>query len=163
MKVIIDTGPVIALAKVRHIFLIQSLFDKVIMPQAVYKELMANVGDEGKAIDHAINSFIKIEEVKTENAEQIEPRMHNLGIGEQEVIMLAMRIKEETLLILDDKAARSFVKHLDISFTGIVGLILMAKDKGLIKEAFEILSKIRDQGYWLSDKMLQEAKQMAGA
>lgn len=62
MILVSDTGPIIALAKIKQLHLLQNLFNEVQIPFMVYKELMAKTGDEGNEIDKAISEFITIHE-----------------------------------------------------------------------------------------------------
>lgn len=161
MKVIADTGPVIALAKVGQLQLLQLLFGNVHIPFAVYKELMAQVGDESKAIDDGLKNFIKILEVNQNLPHQTSQSIQQMGKGEKEAILLAQPQAQNPLLIIDDKAGRNAAKQLGIPITGSVGVVIMAKNRGLIGNAGTILLAMRDAGYWLSDRIIIEAKKLA--
>lgn len=62
---------------------------------------------------------------------------------------------------MDDKSARNAAKSFNISVTGTVGLVLKAKSNGLIEHATNLLLKMRSNGYWLSDKIIMEARKIA--
>jgi predicted nucleic acid-binding protein len=71
-------------------------------------------------------------------------------------------MNEEVILLIDDKAGRQAADKLNIPVTGVVGILLLAKRKGLIKNVAEIIEKIRNNGYWLSDEVINAAKLYAG-
>ncbi|NTU42857.1 MAG: DUF3368 domain-containing protein [Nitrospirales bacterium] len=61
-----------------------------------------------------------------------------------------------------DSAGRRAAGRLDIPVTGVVGILLLAKEKGLIHNVSEPIVEIRNNGYWLSQKVIEVAKQLAG-
>ena len=46
MKIISDTGPIVGLAKIKKLYLLQSISDEVLIPTMVYKELFGKIGPE---------------------------------------------------------------------------------------------------------------------
>jgi len=113
-----DTGPVIALAKIKHLNILQILFDEVHIPRTVYKELMAKPGEEGSEIDKALNDFIKIndENIKSEKVNKV---VANLGKGERETLEIACYLNKSTVIVLmDDRAGRAACKQLKLHYTG---------------------------------------------
>ena len=65
-------------------------------------------------------------------------------------------------VLLDDRAARNCARALQIRTLGTVGVILLAKRRGLISSAGVALTKIPDAGCWLSADLLQTALVEAG-
>ena len=63
-----------------------------------------------------------------------------MDYGESESLILFKELHADFLLI-DDKKARNIAESLDIKCIGVIGVLLIAKDKGLIenlKPIFEI-------------------------
>ena len=54
MKIISNTGPIIALAKVRKLDFLKELANDVLISVAVYRELFAKMGEESEVIEAAI-------------------------------------------------------------------------------------------------------------
>ncbi len=50
MKIISNTGPIIALAKVKKLALLKELASDVVISVAVYRELFAKIGEESEVI-----------------------------------------------------------------------------------------------------------------
>ena len=63
MIAVSDTGPIIGLAKANRLSLLKNLFDKVVIPPMVRKELFAKTGDESELIDNALTDFIQVSEI----------------------------------------------------------------------------------------------------
>ncbi len=60
------------------------------------------------------------------------PLAAGLGLGEREVLALAVEL-DAPLVILDDALARRFARRLQIPLTGTLGLLLKAKQQGQIQ------------------------------
>jgi len=155
-----DTGPIIALAKIKQIKLLQNFFNEVQIPLMVYKELMAKTGSEGNEIDKALNEFIIINE-KAAPVKKIKPVVQHLGSGERKAIELAYTLsRDSALLLIDDKAARAAASELELNYTGTVGLLIKAKSKGKISNIGNHLTEMKKLGYWLSDEIIEQAKKL---
>ncbi len=73
--------------------------------------------------------------------------------GEASALILCLNNKN-SLLILDDLKARKLAELLHLDFTGTLGLILKAKQIGLISAIKPIIEKIRSTNFRLSDDLL---------
>lgn len=77
----------------------------------------------------------------------------NLGPGESDTLLLYGRVRSQgkSYCILDDRLARSAAKSLGIPFTGLLGLIVLLRDRGIIgrSEASEIVKDLRRAGFWV--------------
>jgi uncharacterized protein len=155
-----DTGPVIALAKVDCLGLLKALYGAVLIPPAVHRELLAKLGSEVSRIDHALNDFLQVAPLPSLTPE-VERLTQGLGLGEQQAIALAVLAKS-TLLLIDDRAGRRVAAELGISVTGVVGVLIRAKQDGLISLVRPLMEDIRRNGYWLSDAVVASAGRLAG-
>ena len=161
MIAVSDTGPIIGLAKANRLALLKNLFEKVLIPPIVRKELFAKTGNEGEFIDNALTDFIQISEIRPidETAKLI---LEGLGEGERQAIGIAASMRNDAILLIDDLAGRQAAEKLNIKITGLVGVLLLAKERGLIKSVSDIIEEIRSKGYWLSNSIVDIAKQVAG-
>jgi predicted nucleic acid-binding protein len=159
VTIVSNTGPLIALAKVGQLRLIERLFGQVYIPPAVYHELLAKSGPEIAPLDEALARFVKVAQ-----APQLSPEVKavtsRLGVGEQQAIALAYELK--TVLLIDDHLGRLAARRLGLAITGLAGVLIQAKDMGLIPAVRPLLDEIRQQGYWLSDELLDVAARLAG-
>lgn len=157
--VVSDTGPLIALAKVDQLRLLDALFDKVLIPPAVYRELLAKSGAEADCLDRALQEFLELV-----SALQIQPGVEiatlNLDRGEREAVALAYTHK--ALLIVDERLGRVAARRLGLTVTGVAGILIQAKMSGLLSEVTPVLEEMRQRGYWLSQDVLDIAAQLAG-
>ena len=161
MKIVSDTGPIIGLAKIGKIILLKNIADEVIIPPMVYKELFGKIGPESNEIDQALNTFIMVKrDMAVEEAVKIE--LAGLGEGEKQAIGLASRLDNDVILLLDDRAGREVAARLNIFTTGLIGLLLVAKEKGLVESVGTLIKELRNNGYWLSDDIMKTAIELAG-
>jgi len=161
MKIVSDTGPIIGLAKIGKIDLLKSIAEEVLIPPKVYRELFGRVGGESEQIDRALSDFIKIKSDITFDL-ATEEALADLDEGEKQAISLAFTIEKDALLLLDDRAGRQASKNLNIPTIGLVGLLLLAKEKGIVKNVGLLIEELLNNGYWLSDEIASTAKKLAG-
>jgi predicted nucleic acid-binding protein len=75
MKIISNTGPIIALAKIGLLFILNQMASEVLIPPMVHKELLGEIGGESEQIEKALKEFIHVKDFSpgdptTENAFQ---------------------------------------------------------------------------------------------
>jgi len=160
VKIVADTGPIIGLAKIGRISLLKKLATEVLIPPIVHKELYGKIGSESDQIDQALNDFVHVVELGSFEVNLDEPLI-NLGEGEKQSIFLASTLKGEALLLIDDRAGRQAADNLNISKIGLVGILLLAKKRGLIDNVGSLLQELRAAGYWLSDEVIAVARNLA--
>jgi len=161
MKLVADTGPIIALAKIGKLYWLEQLVDQVMIPPMVYKELLGKIGPEADVIENSLKSFIKISDLPRVEAE-IQSVVSNLDEGEKQAIILAYHNLNDILLLIDDRAGREIAYKLQIPITGLLGMFIKLKEKGKIRHVGSMIEQLRQNGYWLSDEIVESAKKMAG-
>lgn len=161
MKIICDTGPIIGLAKIGKISLLKSIAEEVLIPPMVYKELLGKIGDESIQIEEALNDFIRIKESDAFDS-AAETAFAGLGEGEKQAIGLAFSIEKDVLLLLDDRAGRVCAGKINIPIIGLIGLLLISKQKGLVEKVSPLIEELRNKGYWLSIEIINIARRLAG-
>ena len=72
--------------------------------------------------------------------------------GESSAIALALEFPT-SVVILDDDKARKIARHLQINFTGTLGVIISAKLKGIIPSIRPLLQKIRDTNFRITNEL----------
>jgi len=125
MIVIADTTPLISLMKNGHLDLLHQLFGRVIIPNAVFQELVSNprFADEGKRIKES--TFIKNMEIKDMSSVELLKRSSGLDEGESEAIILSDSIKN-SLLLMDEIKGREVAAQMGIQLMGTHGILLLA-------------------------------------
>lgn len=161
MKIVSNTGPIIGLAKINRLSILKDLAGEILIPPMVHRELLAKIGVESNLIDEALNSFIHVFPVPPLDP-SVKTIIADLDVGEGHAIGLASVFSGDVLLLLDDRAGRMAAERLNIPATGLIGLLLIAKERGIIAKVSDLISGLREQGYWLSDRVMDIARQLAG-
>ena len=91
MIVISDTTPILSLIKIDRLKILEELYKKIIIPKAVYDELIINIDyqDEIDIIKRC--TFIQIENVEENLSVVLLQRELKLDRGESEAIVLAKK------------------------------------------------------------------------
>jgi uncharacterized protein len=159
MTVVTNTGPLIMLAKIDQLGLLQQMFGTIAIPPAVHRELLAKSGPEARRLDAAITQFIEITS-EPELSPSVQIATDHLDAGEQQAIALAQ--VQETLLVIDERLGRQAARQLGLMITGSVGVLIQGKQRGYVPAVTPLLETARQQGYWLSDELIAVAAQLVG-
>jgi predicted nucleic acid-binding protein len=81
--------------------------------------------------------------------------------GEASAIALSYEVTE-AVLVLDDLGARKVASRLKINFTGTFGVIVKAKQYGIISSVHPILNKVRSTNFRFSDQVYIQTLKEAG-
>lgn len=158
MRVIADTGPLIALERIGHLSLLKRLYQTVWMPPAVRGELLRGSRVLGWPDPMRGTPWIRV------SRQALGVSAHllrtNLGAGESEALALALQSRP-SLLLLDDLAARTTAHALGLRYTGTLGVLLKAKTAGLIPAVRPLLDQFPQRGFHLSDALSREVLALA--
>ena len=159
-KVISNSSPLINLAKVGQLVLVKKLYGKIVIPDAVYDEIIGkgkNKEGSGELIKLVEEKVITVSSVKDKNLVKILQK--DIDAGESEVIALSFEINAD-LILLDESDARSMAEFYDINKTGFIGLLIKAQYEGLINNALEIIDLAIAKGFWINEGLYKKIKQM---
>lgn len=160
MIVVSDTTPIISLMKAGQLELLQSLFEVVCVPNAVYQELIKNptFPEEARMVREC--QFLRVEEVENEKAVTILRNFTGLDAGESEAIILADE-KQSDVLLMDEHRGRQVAKKMGITITGTIGILTQAFDEGLLtKEDVErCIEQLKENGIRISEKLYKKLRQ----
>ena len=159
MILALDSSPLITLARIDRLSLLQTLAQELFVPEAVFEEVMT-LGRERPDTTMILQAAWLIRKPVRDRV--IVSRLRGrLGRGEAEAIALAKE-NPETLVVLDDATARRMAKEEGVHVVGTVGLIILAKGKGIVPTIQPILSDMKDNGFYLDDALVQLALRAAG-
>ena len=140
--VIADSGPIFSLALVDKLNILDVLFDEIKIPQAVWNEI--TLDDSVSCFDIIVNYF----KYKVEKITQFNELTFIMDYGESESITLYRELNANFLLV-DDKKARRIAENLNITCIGTLGLLIAAKDKGIINELKPIFEEfLKNKRYY---------------
>jgi predicted nucleic acid-binding protein len=149
---ILNASPLIVMARIGYERLFSELADEIVVPRAVAMEVQA-----GPAADRARQALaagrFKIVETPPPPAEIL---AWDLGAGETAVLTLALAESGWTA-ILDDAAARRCARSFSLPVKGTLAVVILARQRGLIPSATELLQSLKRTGFRLDDRVIEDA------
>ena len=155
--VVVNASPLITLFGSGQAGLLPQLFQKIIVPSAVWAEVARGKRDDPAAQELVVQPW-PIQEIVLPS-----PRVAawNLGDGETSVLSYALE-NPACRAVVDDAQARRCARTLGIRTLGTGGVLILAKQRGLILSVADGLDKLRRAGLWLSDDVAQLMLKLAG-
>lgn len=153
MYVVSDATPIISLLKINQIHILKKIFNEVVVPDAVYKEITSNKGkfcNEFKLFTEC--DFIKRRTVKNQLAVKVLRSQAGLDTGESESIALVSEF-ENSVLIIDELKGRKVALEMGIRITGTLGILLKAKKMGVINKLKPLLNDMMKNNIRISDNL----------
>ncbi len=158
-KVIIaDASPLIAFGSIDNLSVLFKLFGKVVIPEVVATECLVDKARPGAiAIAKAIDD--KLIQVHSAVISAVDDALAILDQGEAAAIALAHSLNLP--LIIDEKLGRGVAKKLGVKIIGTIGVLLLAKEKKMVKSIKPILLQLKNGRYFLADALIRDALKRA--
>jgi uncharacterized protein len=129
--VISDTSAITNLAAIQHLQLLPQLYDQVTIPEAVYRELADIAPPVPGTLEVQTASWLEVRQVvNLEVVERLQVEVR-LDPGESFAIALALELNAD-LLLIDERRGRAEADRLGVRITGLLGVLVEAKQKNLI-------------------------------
>jgi predicted nucleic acid-binding protein len=157
-EVISNTSPLQYLYQLDLLDLLPALYGEVLVPAGVMSEIAAGRSLGVALPDTAAIPWLHVCEVRTPALLSLVP---DLGIGEREVLALALE-RPEALVILDDSLARRIAERLELALTGTLGLLLKAKQIGRIDRVRPYMASLESLHFRLDDRTRLNILKIAG-
>jgi predicted nucleic acid-binding protein len=155
MILVADSSALIALSVCNSLTLLDQLFNEVIVPEAVFKEVTNRDKPEAQSLEHYLHG--KVHKVDMRNFIYLDAYA---DIGETEA-MLLYKQKSADKLLIDDKRGRQIAKINGINMIGSLGVLLSAKQAGLISEIKPRIKKISKSRIYLSEHLIKTVLELA--
>jgi uncharacterized protein len=154
--VIADTGPLIALSRVISLSVLPEIFGQVWLTQTVLAECTARLDrPEGMTILAAVKEgWLRIRPDAPRGLDW------NLDPGEASAIAAALETRARVLI--DDRAGRRVAIDLGLLVIGALGVLVRAKQKGKLERVRPLTEHLQATGYFLSDKVIEDALKLVG-
>jgi predicted nucleic acid-binding protein len=159
MKVAVNSSPLIFLAKLGLLDLLDKLFDEAYITEAVYEETVVEGSDHEESSLIAGAEFLK--KARVSNQRLVKFLLEMIDHGEAETIALALENNLD-LVVLDDKDARKVARSFGLRVTGTLGILLTAKRKGLIENIKPHIETLRKNGFRIFDDIVERILKEAG-
>ena len=159
MIVVSDTSPIINLATIGHLHLLPELFTEIVIPTAVFNEVAGAGNHEPGAKEIREASWVKVHSAS--NQPLLPQLLNDLDPGEAEAIALAVNIRAEYVLI-DEALGRKIAVSYQLQPLGILGILLLAKQRGLISAVTPLMDRLRSEAnFYVDARLYQYIKKLA--
>ena len=157
LNVVLNATPIISLNAIGRLDLLEKLYNKIYIPQAVYEEVCVD-GDE--VIDkNNLLSFPKFSIERISNNDAKKYFSASLHKGEVETMILASELGVD-LCIIDDQVARNHAKFLGLKVTGTLGVLVKSKEKGIVESVTPLMDTLIQRGIYVSNKLYEDIQKI---
>jgi predicted nucleic acid-binding protein len=166
--VIADASPLVGLSLAGRLDLLHKLYGTVQVVQAVAQQVLTGqFNDSENNIRDAIqHEWLSIVDASLASADGFEPKQlmgwKQLDAGEAQSIAYAASLTHKPLLLIDERAAKQLCDELGLPTLGTAGILLSAKNKGLISLIKSELERLHQVGFWLSPDIMKKILILAG-
>lgn len=157
MIIVADSSPVISLAIINKLDLLNKLFKDYCIPEEVYKEII----EYNKPYAETLRTFFKTKIKKVKNSIAVKILTVEVDKGEAEAIVLALEQGITTILI-DDFKGRKAAIHNGLNVLGTLGLLLQAKKTGFISSVKKDIDILIANGFRIKKRIYEKIISLAG-
>ncbi len=159
MKVVCNSSTLIALARINHLDILEKVVKNLIIPSAVYDDIVIKGAGRLGAIEVGEAKWIEKRDVSDQ---ELVIRLNSiLGLGESEAIALAKEIKADLIVLDDDKARKEAISE-GLRVSGLLAFLVQAKEKGIIEKVKQFMDELRQKEFFISEDLYQDVIQKAG-
>jgi len=158
--IVSNSSPLINLAIIGRLEFLKSKFSEILVPQAVWQEVVFEGMGKPGAKEVEQTEWIKVKDIKDKLL--VTSLAQHLDDGESEAIALALEIGAD-LLLLDERDARETAEAFGLDVLGTIGMLIWAKRKGQIPNLKAELDRlINIAGFWISKELYKRALMEVG-
>jgi uncharacterized protein len=156
MIVVADSSALVALACCDSLELLADLFREVRVPEAVFRECVVPAKPESRRLETFLRGRVLAVEF------EVLPSVGSgLGPGELEAMALYRELSADRLLA-DDSRARKAALALGMEVVGSLGVLVRAKQLGLLEAVLPAVAKAQTAGIYYSQELISRALHVAG-
>jgi len=160
MLVVSDTSPISNLFMVGRLEILPALFDEIVIPPAVMREVLAL---ESSGWDLSpIKNAAWLKTIPASDQMAVQALMQTLHRGESEALVLAQELNADYLL-MDEALGRKTAEMMGVKIIGLLGVLLEAKTEGLISAVKPIMDDlIQVAKFRVREALYQQVLERAG-
>lgn len=139
--IVADSTCLIGLEGIGQLHILPDLFEKVLVPPEVSREFGGTF------------PWLETEEFRSKTLSV----MLRLVVDSGEAEAIALASESGLRLIANDKQARSVARQLGIEVIGTVGILITAKQKGILNQLMPTLDALQQNQFYISKLLREEA------
>lgn len=157
MRAVSDAGPLIHLSWIDQLQLLRQFFDEVIVPPAVRREVLILPPPGTLGLTALEQAFERGDIRVSTPIGQASTYLGALDRGEAEAVTLAERLDADVFLT-DDSHARRVAGERGLAVVGTLGILRIARQRGLITATYPLVMELQRLGQWLSQGLLESVR-----
>ena len=157
MRAVSNATPLIYLAKIGRLNLLEEIFDAILIPNKVFSEVVVKGKEKGYHDAFLVEAFIEKKFILKKKVEIKKLRNMPIGRGELETIELAAKEGIKNVLI-DEAKARRIARLHNLKPKGTLWVLTKAFEKGLLSkdELNNSIQELIKSGYRIREDILVE-------
>lgn len=152
-----DTSPLLALARLNFLTVLGQLFSSVCVTQTVIAECLAKPGSKDAL---RIQEALADGRLVVVNDPVVRSSLKHLDVGEMSALEYAIR--ESATILIDERAGRLAAKAHHLNVIGTLGILLLAKRRGVLPFIKPKIYELRNSGYFISEGLIADVLEIAG-
>ena len=149
--IVSDSGPIIAFSRVGRLDILKRLFGHVIIPDAVYEELV--VMGKGRPGEPEVRQSEWIQRRSVRNRERMDRFSQSLHEGERDAISLARELAAP--LLIDERRGRRTATDMGVTVIGSLAVLAQGHRAGLVEDMPALVQDILESGYWIDAEVVE--------
>jgi predicted nucleic acid-binding protein len=158
-RVVVNTTPFLALGACNQIDLLRLLYDRVVIPEEVRREL--SLGGATALPTGLTTAHLEWVEVQPLSNPPSTVLLGKLDPGEAEVIALALELGFERV-VMDERKGRRLAADHGLEVIGSLGILLKAKGARLLPAVKPCIDAMTSQGIWIESALAALVVRKAG-
>lgn len=158
-RVVVNSTPLLVLGNIGQLDILRRMYGNIVIPEAVYREVTEKDDAASQALLAAKN-WIEVQTIR--NPDEYALHRARLHAGEVETMILAQQEPAADIVVLDDNAARKTAEFLGLNVTGTIGILVKAKQSGIIQQVKPLLNEMMQNGFFISERLLRMILEAAG-
>lgn len=154
--VVVNNTPLVALWVLGRLDLLQQLFSVALIPPAVQAEFL---GAERAQRQRALENAPWIQTAVLRNPRRA---VAYAGLDQGEAETLALAEECGGTVIMDERKGRRYAQRLGLPLTGTMGVLLLAKERGLLTSVASAIAELRAAGLYLAPTLTAKVLELAG-
>jgi len=138
-SIVCDASCLILLNKIGRLDLLQKVFGRILITPEVHSEF-----------NQPLPKWIDIQSSTSSLQKGL---LNILDKGEASVISLASEL-DDSLLVIDESKGRKIAIQMDLAITGTLGILIIAKRKGIISKVKPVLIEIQKTNFRISQELI---------
>jgi uncharacterized protein len=154
MTIVSDTSSLGSLALIDYLWLLEAIYGTVMISEVVARELTMAKNARIQAVLSA--EWVQVQVPGEGAIATIQQQGQQLDLGDTHTLALALQINADEVLI-NERRGRQVAEDLGLSVIGIVGIVLVAKQRALIPSVRRVMDTLVElAGFRINHQLYQK-------